>query len=460
MATINKNIWNKVVSEMSTDIPADEFALVVQEIQFESSAGSVVNLSVGSEFLRDRIMSLYIDSITKKLENYTNEDDASIAINIDVTQATKSATATSNPTPVFVPTHRDATAHPQLNTRYTFDNFVIGDNNRYAASAALAIAKSPGTDYNPFLIYGGVGLGKTHLIQSVGSGVFKSFKKMKIISVTAEAFTNEFIQAIREKKTTKFKNKYRYADLLLIDDIHFLQKKQETQEEIFHTFNALYDAKKQMIFTCDRPIREIKDITDRLRNRFERGLTVDLQPPSYETRMAILYKKIEDINRSKNISFSNEVLEYIAEKVLSNVRDLEAALLRLIGYTELLNKNITLSIAKEQLKDIVTGDAGAITNISLEHIQRVVANYFNISRNDLIGKKRTRMVIFPRYLSIHISRKITNFSFTEIGMEFGRRDHTTIMYACEQIQKRLQMDPSLEKTIQLLISRISSAWKS
>ena len=282
---------------------------------------------------------------------------------------------------------------------------------------------------------------------------------MRIIFVTAESFTNEFIQAIQTKKTTGFKNKYRYTDLLLIDDIHFLQKKQETQEEIFHTFNALYDLKKQMIFTCDRPVREIRDITDRLRSRFERGLTVDLQPPSYETRVAILHKKVEELAHHKQISLNPEVLEYIAEKVASNVRDLEAALLRLIGYAELVNKSITLGIVEEQLKDIVTANTSDTSNISIEHIQKTVGQYFNITRNDLMSKKRTRAINFPRQLSIHITRQLTDYSFTEIGIEFGDRDHSTIMYACDQVRKRLNIDPTLEKTIQLLVNRITSTHK-
>lgn len=455
---IDKQKWDAVMQELYAEIPADEFSLVLQEVRFESCDNTTVHLAVNSDFLKDRVTALYLDTIAKKLTEHGGSDKT-LAVQIKTVKRKPAANAAKRK-PAATTGASDPLTHHQLNTRYTFDGFIIGDNNRYAANAALAIAKSPGTDYNPFLIYGGVGLGKTHLIQSVGNKVFQSYKKMKIIFVTAESFTNEFIRAIQTKKTTEFKNKYRYADLLLIDDIHFLQKKQETQEEIFHTFNSLYDMKKQMIFTCDRPVREIQDITDRLRNRFERGLTVDLQPPSYETRVAILHKKVDEIKLHKRISLPTEVLEYIAEKVLSNVRDLEAALLRLVGYSELVHKDITPQIAEEQLKDIVTPSGGGVSNVSVEHIQRVVANYFNISKHDLAGKKRTKTMNFPRQISIYISRKITNYSFTEIGEEFGGRDHSTVMYSCEQIQKRIQTDPTLDETIQLLVRKISSTWKS
>ena len=454
---IDKQNWEKIIAELGTEIPEDDFVLVIKELHFVAHRDNEVILSVKSEFLKDRIVSLYLGTITQKIHAI---DEHTPIITIKITHVPKKdksaqgATHTSTKEKI----NKEVSVHAQLNQKYSFDNFIIGENNRYAANAALAIAKSPGTDYNPFLIYGGVGLGKTHLIQSVGNRVHSLYKKMKIIFVTAESFTNEFIRAIQSKKTTEFKNKYRYSDLLLIDDIHFLQKKQETQEEIFHTFNALYDIKKQMIFTCDRPVREIRDITDRLRNRFERGLTVDLQPPSYETRVAILYKKIEEF-RHKKVTISSRVIDYIAENVSSNVRDLEAALTKLIGYTDLVNKDVTLDIAKAQLKDLIISNSENNTNISIEHIQKVIAEYFSITRSDLVGKKRTKTINFPRQLAIYIIRLLTNYSFTEIGLEFGGRDHSTIMYANEQIYKRLQIDPSFEKTINLMVDRIKTSWK-
>jgi chromosomal replication initiator protein len=325
---------------------------------------------------------------------------------------------------------------------------VIGENNSFAANAAFAIAKNPGTAYNPCLIYGGVGLGKTHLIQSIGNLAYQEFGGIKIVYVTAEQFTNEFIQAIKDKKNHIFKNKYRGVDILLIDDIHFLQNKTETQEELFHTFNALYDANKQMVFTCDRPVSELKQLTDRLRSRFERGLNVDLQPPNYETRYAILKKKIE----KTSVSIPDDVIEVICRNITTNVRDLEAALTKLIAYSELVNKNITIEIAQKQLKDVFANPkSGAVT---IETIQRVVADYFSLSYNDLRGKKRTKAIAFPRQIAMYITRELTEYSTTEVGDEFGGRDHTTVMHAFQRVENRMKTDPTIESTITNLIRMV------
>jgi chromosomal replication initiator protein len=312
----------------------------------------------------------------------------------------------------------------------------------------MAIAKNPGTAYNPCLIYGGVGLGKTHLIQSVGNHVKTHIPELKVAYVTAEAFTNEFIQAIGEKKLQPFKNKYRKVDILLIDDIHFLQGKESTQEELFHTFNDLYDSNKQMIFTCDRPVSELKKLAARLRSRFERGLNVDLQPPNYETRIAILKRKCEE----HRYDISEDVLQFISRNVNTNVRDLEASLTKLIAYSKLLNKEITLKIAQDQLKD-----SYSLTrehSVAIETIQKAVAEYFNLSYIELRGKKRTRAVAVPRQIAMYIARNMTDYSTTEIGYDFGGRDHTTVMHACQKIESLIQTDPSIDNTIQKLMRTI------
>jgi chromosomal replication initiator protein len=267
---------------------------------------------------------------------------------------------------------------------------------------------------------------------------------IKVIYITAENFTNEFIQSIREGKASNFKNKYRYVDVLLIDDIHFLQKKHETQEELFHTFNALYDGNKQMVFTCDRPVSELKTLSDRLRSRFERGLNVDLQPPSYETRFAILKKKSE----TRGVVIPDTVIELVSKNVTTNIRDLEAALIKLIAYAELVGKPITIDIAQQQLKDVFASPRQ--TNMSIEIIQRVVADYFSLSYNDLKGKKRTQNIVFPRQLGMYIAREITEYSTTEVGLEFGGRDHTTVMHSCQKIDDKIRSDPTLDSTIQTL----------
>jgi chromosomal replication initiator protein len=344
------------------------------------------------------------------------------------------------------PSRRTVTPR-QLRNAYTFENFVIGENNSFAANAAYAIAKNPGTAYNPCLIYGGVGLGKTHLIQSIGNAAHLEHE-MKIVYVTAETFTNEFIQAIKDKKNHQFKNKYRTVDILLIDDIHFLQGKNETQEELFHTFNALYDSNKQMVFTCDRPVSELRHLTDRLRSRFERGLNVDLQPPSFETRVAILKRKVEE----KQSPISDDVIDVICQNITTNVRDLEAALTKLIAYADLVDREITVTVAKEQLKDVFSNPKH--NNITVEIIQRVVAEYFALSQGELKGKKRTKAIAFPRQIAMYLVRDLTEYSTTEIGLEFGGRDHTTVMHACQRVESRMKSDPTLEPTIAHLVRTI------
>jgi len=342
---------------------------------------------------------------------------------------------------------KEKSPHNQLRKDHTFDNYIIGDNNSFASNAAIAISKNPGTAYNPFLIYGGVGLGKTHLMQSIGNYIYDK-SDSKVIYITAENFTNEFVQSIQSRTIQAFKNKYRYIDVLLIDDIHFLQKKTETQEELFYTFDALYNGNKQMVFTCDRPVSELKNLSDRLRSRFERGLTVDLQPPSYETRCAILKKKAEE----RKVRIPDDVIELISRNVTSNVRDLEAALLKLTAYTDLVGKEINITIAQQQLKDVFASPKQS--NVTLEVIQRVTAEYFALSFNDLKGKKRTKAIAFPRQLAMYIARDITEYSTTEVGMEFGGRDHTTVMHACQKIEERIRSDPTLDSTINTLIRSI------
>jgi chromosomal replication initiator protein len=342
----------------------------------------------------------------------------------------------------------DRGKHPKLRTDYTFENFVVGENNSFAANAALAISKNPGTSYNPFLIYGGVGLGKTHLMQSIGNRVWETNEKAKVICISAEEFTNEFIEAIGNKTTAAFKNKYRFVDVLLIDDIHFLQNKMGSQEELFHTFNALYDGNKQMVFTCDRPVSELKNLNDRLRSRFERGLNVDLQPPNFETRRAILMKKVE----VARVRVPEEVADIIAKNISTNVRDLEAALLKLIAYAELVHKDITLEIAQNQLKDVFSQSKHG--NVTIDNILRVVADHYKLSYSDLKGTKRTKNIAFPRQVAMFIAREITEYSTTELGFEFGGRDHTTVMHACQKIDERLKLDPNLEALIQSLIRAI------
>ena len=334
-----------------------------------------------------------------------------------------------------------------LNIDYTFKRYVVGENNRFAANAAIAISKNPGTAYNPLLIYGGVGLGKTHLMQAIGNALVEK-NETQVIYTTAESFTNEFIELLRSGKMSALKQKYRHADALLIDDIHFLENKWETQEELFHTFNALYDARKQIVFTCDRPVLELKKITDRLRNRFERGLNVDLQPPSYETKRAILISKLESQRRM----IPDDVLDLICNNISTNVRDLEAALTKIIGYGDLVGMPITLETAQNLLRDMF--GASRMNSVTIETIIRVVSEHFGLTPNDLKAKRKPQNVVYPRQLAMHIARKITEFTTTEIGEYFGGKDHATVMYSDRKIIERIKNNPMEINLIDSLVRQI------
>jgi len=450
--------WKEALSQFKNELTEQEFAMWFN-MEYEISGELTIEISVPSGFYRDQVKQRYQNRIETKLYDLSgqhisvvfkikqrkkdekgSQTHSTSSLNEEIIKPVKVNSAiqihevSSNP-------HREL--HKQLRKDYTFDHFVIGENNSFAANAAIAIAKNPGTAYNPCLIYGGVGLGKTHLMQAIGNLSWME-KGCKIIYITAENFTNEFVESIKNNRTQDFKNKYRNADMLLIDDIHFLQKKNETQEELFHTFNALYDSNKQIIFTCDRPVSELKNLSERLRSRFERGLNVDLQPPSYETRCAILAKKIE----TRGIHIPSEVINLIAKNISSNVRDLESSLTKLIAYAELTKKPVTLEAAQQQLRD--TFGSPKQNNVTIETIQKVVAEYFSLSYTDLKGKKRTKAVSFPRQMAMFIAREITEYSTTELGMEFGGRDHTTVMHGCQKIEERLKAEPSLEATIQKL----------
>ncbi|MBN1525465.1 MAG: chromosomal replication initiator protein DnaA [Spirochaetales bacterium] len=441
--------WKEVTNTIRHEISEQEYVMWFNNMEYSSSAEEEIRLSVPSSFYKDQVSKRYLPFIEEKLFELSGQP-----VKISFTVKAKSKTSSSEEKKTAAkekekkPAPKVIKTHPRLNSEYSFEKYVIGENNSFAANAAFAISKNPGTAYNPCLIYGGVGLGKTHLIQAIGNQAYNEFSTMKIVYVTAEEFTNEFILSIKEKSSHKFKNKYRKVDILLVDDIHFLPGKVETQEELFHTFNALYDANKQMVFTCDRPVSELKALSDRLRNRFERGLNVDLQPPSFETRIAILKQKIEN----KNVDIPDEVIELICKNITTNVRDLEKALTKLVAYADLVNKKITLEIAQRQLQDFFTQPSQK--NISLDLIQKVVADYFGVSSNDLKGKKRTKAIAFPRQVAMFISREITEYSTTEVGLDFGGRDHTTVMHACQKIENTQKTDPTLEPTIQHLIRMI------
>lgn len=338
-----------------------------------------------------------------------------------------------------------------LNSKYTFDSFVIGNSNRFAHAASVAVAESPANAYNPLFLYGGVGLGKTHLMHAIGHHIQANNPSAKVVYVSSEKFTNELINSIRYDKNLDFRNKYRNVDVLLVDDIQFIAGKESTQEEFFHTFNELYEARKQIIISSDRPPNEIPTLEDRLRTRFAWGLQADIQAPDFETRIAILKKKAE----IEKYVVSSDVMVYIATKIKSNIRELEGALIRVMAYSSLTNnKNITVDLAAEALKDIISSSQTKAITIDL--IQDVVANYYNLSIQELKSQRRTRNVSYPRQIAMYLSRKLTDMSLPKIGDEFGGRDHTTVIHAYEKISGALKTDDSLANAIKIITKKVNN----
>ncbi len=340
----------------------------------------------------------------------------------------------------------------KLNPKYTFSEFVIGNSNRFAHAAALAVSEAPAKAYNPLFIYGGVGLGKTHLMHAIGNFIQENNKNTKIVYVTSEKFTNELINSIKDDKNESFRNKYRTVDVLLVDDIQFIAGKERTQEEFFHTFNALYEDNKQIILSSDRPPKEIPTLEDRLRSRFECGLISDIQAPDYETRIAILRKKAE----LESTEIDNQIHEFIAQNVKSNIRELEGALTKIIAFANLSKTEITMQLAKEALKDIIK--VNKPQQLNYETIKKVVAHYFNIKISDLNSKKRTRAITYPRQIAMYLCRELTDMSLPKIGEVFGGRDHTTVMHACEKIINDLKENDNLAEQINQLIEQIKQIW--
>ena len=334
--------------------------------------------------------------------------------------------------------------YQELNPKFTFETFIVGDSNQFAHAAALAVAKEPAKKYNPLFIYGGVGLGKTHLMQAIGHYVMKYLKELSLFYITCENFTNEYIESLTKKNTLSFREKYRNFDVLLIDDIQFLAGKEQLQEEFFHTFNTLFTAQKQIVITCDKPPKELK-MEERLKTRFVSGLLADIQPPKIETRIAIL-KKLVDNNK---IPIPDDVINYIATNIKSNIRDLEGALTKLIAFSSVMKVDITYELAQKVLKDIIeeNGNNSNYTKIDINEIQKVVSKFFNISISDLKSSKRTKNISFARHLAMYLARTLTDNSLQQIGEEFGGRDHSTVINAYAKIEKKIASNTKILEII-------------
>jgi chromosomal replication initiator protein len=447
-----EEFWNETLNQLRSELGEEEFSGWFTDINYLRSGENNITIGFPSSFHRDRVKTRYQNSIKTKLKAITGKD---ITLEFEVIPGENTGTRQkSTAKNAHDRTGSQASAaknaetekpkrkqHPNMRDDYTFERYIVGENNNFAHNAAKAISKNPGTAYNPFLIYGGVGLGKTHLMQAIGNYIHENSDN-KVICVTSEEFLNEFMDGIAQNKMNSFKNKYRHTDVLLIDDIQFFQDKPGVQEELFHTFNTLLNAKKQLVFTCDRPPSELKKFSERLISRFEQSLKVDLQPPRYEVRCAILKATAE--NRGAVIP--DEVIDLISKNISSNVRDLISALNKLISFMEIMKQPITLELAQKNLRDVLASPP----NLSIEIIQKTVADTYSLSVNDLKGKKRNQKIVYPRQLAMYICREMTDFSTTEIGEAFGGRDHTTVMHSIEKIQSLFITDPSLDSTIENL----------
>ena len=404
----------------------------------------LVNMNASVEYIDKKYrlpLTVSIAEITEKEYEvvFISEDDEQLEEIMEMASKTSEKKKT-----------KSAAQKAGLNPKYTFDTFVVGGNNSFAHAASLAVAESPGEVYNPLFLYGGVGLGKTHLMHSVAHFILEKNPKKKVLYVTSETFTNELIDAIRNKNnitTTEFREKYRNNDVLLIDDIQFIIGKESTQEEFFHTFNELHEAKKQIVISSDKHPREISTLEERLRSRFEWGITADIQPPDYETKMAILKKRAE----LENLEIDTEVMQYVATNITSNIRELEGALNKICVFANLENRPVTLSLAEEALKDIIETQK----EITPEVIMDVVAEHYNITVSDILSRKKNKEIANPRQICMYLSRKYTNTSLQAIGKIMGNRDHTTVMHGSDKIADLINRDEHLKSNIDILIKKLN-----
>ncbi len=396
-----------------------------KNLEIDSKVGNTYILKATSTFQKDSIENRYGDLVLNTFKYVTNSEcEVKVIIEADSEESSENS---ANSTIDTMPSSSNAC----LNPKYTFDTFVVGNNNRFAHAAALAVAEAPATSYNPLFLYGGVGLGKTHLMHAIGNEVIRNNKESNVLYVTSEKFTNQLINAIKDNKNEPFRNKYRNVDILLIDDIQFIAGKERIQEEFFHTFNTLHENGKQIILSSDRPPKEIKLLEDRLKSRFEWGLIADISNPDYETRLAILRKKAQQ----DDIVIDDLILSNIATKIDTNIRELEGVLNKMIATASLTNTPLTMEMAEKAINDVVSQKEKIV---SPEYIQETVAKYFNLSAKDLKSSKRSNDLAYPRQIAMFLCRDIAQMQLAKIGESFGKRDHTTVMHACKKIEKEIK----------------------
>jgi len=426
------DLWGKTLAVIEKKISKPSFETWLKSTKAISLQGKTLIVEAPNEFARDWLEGNYSQILAKIIHELTGaEMELKFVIPDAHTEDQETASTAINRKKA----QQTENYQTMLNPKYTFDTFVIGSGNRFAHAASLAVAEAPAKAYNPLFIYGGVGLGKTHLMHAIGHYILEHNPSAKVVYISSEKFTNEFINAIRDNRADDFRNKYRNVDILLIDDIQFLAGKESTQEEFFHTFNTLHEESKQIVISSDRPPKEIPTLEDRLRSRFEWGLITDITPPDLETRIAILRKKA----KAEGLDIPNEVMIYIANQIDSNIRELEGALIRVVAYSSLENKDITAELAAEALKDIIPASKPNV--LTIQDIQKAVGEYFGLKLEDFKAKKRTKSVAFPRQIAMYLARELTDFSLPKIGEEFGGRDHTTVIHAHEKISKLIQEDP-------------------
>ena len=438
--------WTKIQESLQRELSVPAFERWIQPIKPIEIEDNHLVLGVPDNFFKTWVIDHYGSMILACLNESQGSGHGHVEFRIQESLALQ-------------PSYRPTTAYPLpasmqappnesvLNSKYTFESFVVGPSNRFAHAASMAVAESPAKSYNPLFIYGPVGLGKTHLMQAIGHEILSRNHAAKVLYMTSERFTNQLINAIKTGTTVKFREKYRNVDCLLIDDIHFIAGKEATMEEFFNTFNTLYDAHKQIVVSSDKPPKEISNMEERLISRFEWGLVTDIQPPDFETRTAILRKKAE----RDNLNIRDEVTTFIADKIKSNIRELEGALIRVVAYSKLVGKEVDETVAAEVLKDMIVENQKKIT---VDLIQRKVAEYFEIRPSDMTAKRRSRSVAYPRHIAMYLSREMTSLSFPELGEQFGGRDHTTVLHAYQKIKKDTKKDPKTKSLVDKLVFEI------